>query len=164
MDYGLGFTFQSRPPWWILVLIAFIIVSGAFAAKKPSNLAMYPQIRCKEWTPGLLRISGLSWVLFLLAYEFLFRGFLLFASVEIMEPWAAIALNCSLYAFAHLYKGPGETFGTIPFGILFCYLTLLTGNIWSALLIHSIMALSNEWWSLQKHASMQVVKSKVIKS
>ena len=41
-----------------------------------------------------------------------------------MGPWAAIALNCSLYAFAHLYKGPGEAFGSIPVGIFLCYLTL----------------------------------------
>jgi len=159
-EYGLSFTFLSRPPWWMLAVIAFIILAGAFAAAKPANLEMYPQIRCKQWTPGMVTISSITWLVFLLGYEFLFRGFLLFASLELMDVWAAIALNCALYVFAHLYKGPAETIGTLPFGILFCYLTLLTGNIWSALLIHSIMALSNEWWSLRKQADMQVVWKK----
>lgn len=160
VDYGLDFTFLSLPPWWVLPVIAFIIIAGASAAARPGNLAIYPQIRCKQWSPGLLTISGITWIAFLLGYEFLFRGFLLFASVQIMDVWAAIALNCALYAFAHLYKGPGETFGTLPFGVLFCYLTLYTGNIWTALLIHSVLALSNEWWSIRKHANMEVESRK----
>lgn len=104
----------------------------------------------------MLTLSGITWLVFLLGYEFLFRGFLLFASVAVMDVWAAIALNCALYAFAHLYKGPGETFGSIPVGILLCYLTLLTGNIWTALILHSVMALSNEWWSIRAHPNMKV--------
>ncbi|MEN8203432.1 MAG: CPBP family intramembrane glutamic endopeptidase, partial [Bacteroidota bacterium] len=156
VDYGLGFSFQSQLPWWILAVIAFIIIAGAFAAAKPGNLAVYPQIRSKQWSPGMLALSSFTWVVFLLGYEFLFRGFLLFASVAVMDVWAAIALNCALYAFAHLYKGPGETFGTIPLGILLCYFTLLTGNIWTALVIHSTMALSNEWWSLRANQNMHI--------
>ena len=73
-----------------------------------------------------------------------------------MGPWAAIALNCSLYAFAHFYKGPGETFGAIPLGIMFCYLTLLTGNIWTAVVIHSVMALSNEWFSIRANPDINL--------
>jgi len=165
MNYGLGFSFWSLPPWWLMGVLAFIIITGAFAAARPGNLALYPQIRIKQWTPGMLTLSGITWIVFLLAYEFLFRGFLLFAAVAIMDVWAAIALNCALYAFAHFYKGPGETFGTIPIGILLCYLTLRTGNIWTALLIHSVMALSNEWWSIRANKEMKVVKSvKSVKS
>lgn len=157
-QYGLGFRFISPPPWWIWAVIAFIIVAGAKAAAQPGNLAFYPQIRCKTWTPGMLALSAATWVTFLLGYEFLFRGFLLFASVEVMNVWAAITLNGALYAFAHFYKGPGETFGTIPLGLLLCFLTLRTGNIWTAVVIHSIMALSNEWWSIRANQSIQVKK------
>jgi membrane protease YdiL (CAAX protease family) len=159
-DYGFEFTFQAPAPWWVWAVLMFIIVAGAKAAASPSNLSMYPQIRCRRWSPGMMAISNLTWLIFLFGYEFLFRGFLLFASLEIMDVWAAIALNTTLYAFAHLYKGPGETFGTIPFGILFCYLTLLTGNIWTALLVHSVLALSNEWWSFRANENMQLIRRK----
>ncbi len=155
-DYGFGLSFLTPPPWWSYGLIPMILFVGYFSAKKPGNLAIYPQIRIKEWTPKIVAVSGISWVIFLIAYEFLFRGFLLFASLEVMGPWAAIALNCSLYAFAHFYKGPGETFGAIPMGILLCYLTLYTGNIWSAVVIHSVMALSNEWFSILGNPDLKV--------
>jgi len=155
-EYGLTFSFRSAPPWWTWLLIPLILILGNVAAKKPGNLKQYPQIRASKWTRGMLFISGISWLLFLIGYEFLFRGFVLHASLELVGPVPAIALNCALYAFAHFYKGPGEAFGAIPVGILFCYLTQITGNIWCAVLLHSVMALSNEWFSLGAHPEMSV--------
>lgn len=153
-EYGLTFSFRSAPPWWTWLLIPLILILGNVAAKKPGNLKLYPQIRASTWTRGMILLSGISWLLFLIGYEFLFRGFVLHASLELVGTVPAIALNCALYAFAHFYKGPGETFGAIPVGILFCYLTLITGNIWCAVLLHSVMALSNEWFSLRAHPEM----------
>jgi len=157
-EYGLSFSFHSAPPTWSWLLIPLILIMGYFAARKPGNLENYPQIRTKIWTPGMIVISSTSWILFLVGYEFLFRGFVLHASLEIMDPMPAIALNSALYAFAHFYKGPGETFGAIPVGILVCYITLITGNIWGAVILHSIMALSNEWFSLRAHPNMLIEK------
>ena len=159
-DLGLGCSWLSAPPWWVLVVLVIILIVGFYSARQPGNLAMYPQIRNQQWTKGLLALSSLSWVVFLLGYEFLFRGFLLYASLTVMDVWPAIALNCAIYALAHLYKGPGETFGAIPVGILLCYLTLLTGNIWTAVGIHAVMALSNEWWSIKANKNMVILKSK----
>ena len=155
-EYGLTFKFLTAPPWWSWLLVPLILIMGYFAAQKPGNLKLYPQIRALQWTRGIILISSVSWVLFLIGYEFLFRGFVLHASLELMGPVPAIALNCAIYAFAHFYKGPGEAFGAIPVGILLCYLTLITGNIWCAVVLHSVMALSNEWFSLKAHPEMSV--------
>jgi membrane protease YdiL (CAAX protease family) len=155
-EFGLTLHFRSVPPWWSWLLIPTILTMGYFASQKPGNLELYPQIRAKIWTPGMVLVSGASWLVFLVGYEFLFRGLVLHASLGMMEPVPAIALNCALYAFAHFYKGPGETFGAIPVGIILCYITLVTGNIWSAVLIHSLMALSNEWFSLRAHPEMKI--------
>jgi len=155
-EYGLTFNFLSAPPWWSWLLIPLILIMGFVAAQKPGNLKLYPQIRAKQWTRGIIAISSISWVLFLVGYEFLFRGFVLHASLALMDPIPAIALNCAIYGFAHFYKGPGEAFGAIPVGIILCYLTLVTGNIWCAVLLHSVMALSNEWFSLRAHPEMSV--------
>ena len=158
-EYGLGFAFQEPPPWWTFLALPLILVLGFYSARKPGNLQLYPQIRYREWSPGLLALSGVSWVAFLIGYEAFFRGFLLHASLDIMAAGPAIALNCTLYAFAHFYKGPGETYGALLVGILLCYLTMVTGNFWSALILHSIMALSNEWFSLRAHPEMLIKKS-----
>lgn len=159
-EYGLGFSFLTAPPWWSFLFIPLILVIGYYSSKRSGNLENYPQIRAKTWTPGMIAISGTSWVLFLVGYEFMFRGFLLQASLGLMEAGPAIALNCALYALSHFYKGPGETFGAIPVGILLCYMTIITGNIWCAVIIHSVMALSNEWFSLHFHSGMEIIKAR----
>jgi membrane protease YdiL (CAAX protease family) len=155
---GLSFSFTGTLPWWSYLVFPLILLLSYLSASTPSNLALYPQIRVENWSLRILLISTVSWMAFLVAYEFLFRGFLLFATLQVLDPWMAIALNCSLYAFAHFYKGPRETFGAIPAGILLCYLTLQTGNIWSAVIIHSVMALSNEWFSLRAHPQMNLFR------
>jgi membrane protease YdiL (CAAX protease family) len=43
-------------------------------------------------------------------------------------------------------------------GIILCYITLLTGNIWSAVIVHSLMALCNEWFSLRAHPEMKLIR------
>ena len=159
-DYGLGFSFSAPPPWWTYLLVPLILGIGIFSARTPRNLAMYPQIRLKQWSLRSLFISAISWIAFLIGYEFLFRGFLLHASLDLMHIIPAFALNGALYALAHFYKGPGETYGSIPLGIVLCYLTLVTGNIWSAVILHSIMALSNEWLSIRMNPEMKISLSR----
>ena len=155
-EYGLAFSFQSPPPWWFYPIAPLILVMGYYMAFKPENLSRYPQFRIKEWSIWLLCLSGFSWVLFLIGYEFLFRGFLLHSSLKVMAPWAAIALNCMLYSMAHFYKGRTEIIGAIPVGFVLCILTMITGNIWSAVGIHSVMALSSEWFSIRANPELTI--------
>lgn len=150
-DFGWGIRFQAFPPWWTYLLIPLILITGYLWAPSRANLEQYPQFRISVWTPALLVLSGISWILFIAGYEFLFRGLLLNAALEVMVPWAAIVLNCILYSAAHLYKGIHETAGAVPVGILFCYLTLVTGNIWTVVMLHSFMALSNEWLTIWRN-------------
>ena len=159
VEYGVSFRFRAAPPWWALLLIPLIPVMGYASARAPANLKHYPQIRARHWTPAMIVLSSSSWVVFLISYELFFRGFLLHAFLEQMDPGPAIALNTALYVFAHFYKGRAEIFGAIPVGIIFCYATLATGNFWTAAILHSLMALSNEWFSIHAHPDMSVVRT-----
>lgn len=156
--FGLGTGFLQPPPLWSLLIIPMVLALEFLFSSSPVNLEKYPQIRSATWTRGLLALSAISWVVFLVAYEFLFRGLLLFSSMTVLNPWTAVILNVTLYAFAHIYKGLPELFLSIPFGFIFCYLTLVTGNIWCAVALHSFIALSSEWFSLRAHPRMKLVK------
>ncbi len=157
-DVGLGFRFDAPPPLFYFLLLPLIILLSYYHAPRTSNLNRYPQIRVNDWSAGLLILSSVTWILYLMAYEFLFRGLLFHTSLEVMGHLPAIALNCIIYAIAHLGKGATEVLGAIPLGILLCYLTLVTGNIWGAVVIHSVMALSNEWFSIRAHPDMSLKK------
>ena len=146
---GLNFQNLGTSLKWVLGLGAVVVTMNYFAARSADNLAMYPQIRVAvPWPVPLKVASALSWVAYLLAYEFMFRGFLLFSCIREMDRPLAITVNTALYALVHLPKGWKETVGAIPLGIVLCLLTLQTGNLWIAVGVHVAMALSNEWWSL----------------
>lgn len=155
ISQGLGFqrfgvSFKNAMPtiWWTAVLSLVVLVMNFFATRSADNLAQYPQIRVTNWSRSLIVGSALSWTAYLVAYEFLFRGFLLFSCVEEMGIWMAITVNTALYALVHVPKGIKEAIGAVPLGVLLCWLTLQTGTIWIALFVHVVMALSNEWFSI----------------
>jgi membrane protease YdiL (CAAX protease family) len=94
---------------------------------------------------------------YLFAYEFLFRGLLLFFCIEELGVVLALIVNIFLYSLVHIPKGRKETIGAIPMGIILCILTIHSGTIWMAFWIHCSLALSNEWLSIKYHPDMKIL-------
>ncbi|WPP49837.1 CPBP family intramembrane glutamic endopeptidase [Catalinimonas niigatensis] len=155
-DLGLSFQNTGMSMLWIIGLSCIIFPLNINAAKRPQNLSMYPMIRAKVWDSRLIIINALATISYLFAYELLFRGILLTACVDSLGVWPAIVINVALYSAVHLPKGPAETIGAIPFGLLICYITLTTGTIWVAVMIHIILSLSNDYLALYYNPEMQV--------
>ena len=159
-DYGLtiipktlGFT-----TIWTVGLCALVIPLAFFSAKKPKNLVNYPQIRAKEWTKKTLFLNLLGWALYLFGYEFLFRGTLLIPLIEPLGIWPAIAINIALYSATHIPKGLDETIGAIPLGLVLCLLTVASGTIWIAFIVHVAMAWTNSLTALKYHPEIHLKK------
>lgn len=159
-NYGVSSGNLLDSLFWIIGLGIIIIPISFFASKKEDNLRMYPQVRKKIWSVKTLFFSALSWILYLAAYEFLFRGILLFSCVHEFGHWPAIAINLFAYSLVHIPKGKKEILGAIPIGFILCLITISTGSIWAALFTHIIMALSNEWFSFYHHPDMKLLTKK----
>ena len=146
---------------WILVFIPPILLMNYFIARKPSNLKVYPQIRMHDWDVRALLINFTAWGMYLLGYEMLFRGFLLFSLYHAFGAPIAIILNVVLYALAHMPKGVREMSASVPFGIILCWITLSTGSFLGAFVIHAALALSNEFFSIRAHPDMRIKSIKL---
>jgi membrane protease YdiL (CAAX protease family) len=154
-DFGMSFGMTSEALIITAVLCPILIVMNIFRAGKPNNLQHYPQIRKREWTMFTFGGSSLGWIVYLLGYELCFRGFLLFGCASVLGVWPAIAINASIYSFAHFFKGIGETVGAIPFGIIVSVISLFTGNFMVAFLVHCSLALSNQTVAFLAHPEMK---------
>ena len=143
--------------WLLPVLFVTLVINYLFASGA-ENLKMYPQIRMKEWTRGLVLLSALSWIAYLFAYELLFRGLLFFPLLAQLGLWPAIFINTLIYSLVHIPKGRKESIGAIPVGIILCLLAYKTGSFWIAFYIHIMMALSNEWFSIKYHPDINFKK------
>lgn len=157
-DYGVASQNWVTTLIWTFGLSAIIIPMNAFASRNPKNLIQYPEIRTQIWTKNILFWSAITWIGYLLAYEFMFRGVLLFACERAMGVELAITINVAIYAFFHIHKGLREAIGAIPLGIVLCLLTLKTGTIWIAFFVHVVLSLSNEWFSLKYHPKIRVLR------
>lgn len=83
-------------------------------------------------------------ILFLFAYEFWFRGILLFSLLTAFDMSWAILINVTLYAGLHAFSGKKEFLGSIFFGVILCMLSIWTESVWPAALIHLALSLSYE--------------------
>ncbi|MFC2118762.1 lysostaphin resistance A-like protein [Bacteroidota bacterium] len=157
-EYGLNFKNLLPTLYWTLGLGAIIIPMNLFAARKPKNYVVYPHIRAEVWNSGLIIKNAISWILYLFAYEFLFRGILLFACIPVLGVWPAIAVNITIYSCTHIPKGLTEAVAAIPFGIILCLITISTGNIWVAVFAHIFLALSNDYVALYFNPKTRIIK------
>ncbi|MBI3133096.1 MAG: CPBP family intramembrane metalloprotease [Bacteroidetes bacterium] len=150
-DYGLTFISETAlfSLLWIIGLCMVVIPLAYFSARKEKNWAQYPQIRAASWTRRMMVMNALSWFVYLFGYEFLFRGVLLVPLTDTMGLWPAIAVNVALYAATHIPKGLDETIGAVPLGVVLCILTLQSGTIWIAFLVHVAMAWTNSFTALK---------------
>lgn len=156
-DYGLTIIPETLffTAVWTVGLSAVIIPLASFSARKPKNLINYPQIRSKVWTRRTYILNLLGWALYLFGYEFLFRGILFIPLLEPIGLWPAIAINIALYSATHIPKGLDETIGAIPLGLGLCLLTVASGTIWIAFLVHVAMAWTNSLTALKHHPEIQ---------
>jgi len=154
---ALGVTLAIPPATWLWVGGAsVVIVAGCLlTAHKPENFDVYPEMRVARWGVGPVAANFVSCAFYMFAYEFLFRGFLLFACLAAMPAWLAIVINVVLYALAHAAKGPREALGSLPLGIVLCLSAIDTGAIWAAFLIHVIMSQLNDYLAVRANPAMR---------
>lgn len=155
--YGLTFKNGLLSFYWILGLSTIIIIGNYLLSGKEKNLSINPEIREAEWTKKMVVKSVATLSFYLLGYEIMFRGILLFSTVQLFGEWPAIAINVAIYILVHVPKNLEESIGSIPMGIILCLITLTTGTIWVAFFVHIALAVSNLLFSLKNHPDMKLV-------
>jgi len=157
-DFGVLPSFPLENFYWIFGFAAVLIPLNYVNASKPDNLEIYPQIREKEWSTSLQRKEYFTWFLYLLGYEWLFRGVFYFSTREVLDFWPALVLNTVVYALVHMPKGLKETLWSVPLGILLCIIVERTGVFYAAVIIHFTQAASSSFFSLRAHPEMKLIK------
>jgi len=140
----IGWDFQLKSKNWIalFLLILLVIAFNSWAGNKPHAYLKYPQMRYCEWNWCRFSANIAGWILYLIAYEFLFRGILFFAFLDSLGLWPAIAVNLVIYAGVHLIQGIRETLGCLVFGMVLCLLVWNTGSLLPAILLHASLTIS----------------------
>lgn len=141
----------------LLLLLGVVFISALLAftlvKKNLKNKAEISQYSHNQgWIYFIIRI------VFLISYEFFFRGVLLFFFIENNGLILAIIISTSLYVLIHIFDTKAEILGTIPFGIVLCLFSYFTNNIWAAFIIHGTLSGVYEV-SMFNHLTLKTHKS-----
>jgi membrane protease YdiL (CAAX protease family) len=128
---------------FFLPLTPFLWVS----AKRPAIQEQYPELRRTDRGTLLVIGSALAWFVFLCGYECLFRGLILGQGIALVGVGKGIALMTALYVLAHVHKSRSEMLACFVVGPLFAGLVLWQGSIWSAVFLHTLIAVTTENWA-----------------
>jgi CAAX protease family protein len=116
-----GVTLMLAVGWIFMQLPAFRpYYASYFAIRNPGG---------NLWTG--IALSGLQ----MFSWEFLFRGFLLFALVDLFGPYA-IWIQMVPFVMAHFGKPEWETYSSIPGGLLSGWIAYRVGSFYPSWLIH----------------------------
>jgi len=157
--FGLSVNHFSNNLFVILSLITIITVI-LFFNQKINNHNNTLQINISEWNIYLFLINAAGWITYLIGYEFLFRGILLFECNSSFGFWPAIAINVVIYSAIHLTKGKAQSFGSIVFGGVASYLTITCGTLLIPIIMHVSLSLISDYFSIRFNENLSFVKQK----
>lgn len=151
-DFGLGLGNYKLGLKLLAIFVPLVIVPLIwFAAQMPDIRAEYPMAR------SLFRDSSSFWqyellyiLLYYIAWEFFFRGFLLFGLKEEFGIASAILIQTISSCLIHLGKPEGETLGSIAAGIVFGYIAIQTRSIWYVWFMHITIGVLTDYFVLKQ--------------
>ncbi len=159
-DFGkFGFSPDHlKGSYRITFLLMLTIITLLFVNQKVNQKNNTLQIELTEWNFSLFLINAFGWVIYLVGYEFLFRGILLFECNASFGFWPAIAINIAIYSAIHMVNGKDQTIGALIFGGIACYLTLTRGTILIPIIMHISLSIFSDYFSIRYNNNLSFVK------
>jgi hypothetical protein len=117
------------------------------AARLPEFANHYPLCSAARRSLGAFLLYEAAYAAYFVAWEYLFRGYLLFSLEPSMGKLAVFA-QMMPFAVLHFGKPEAETFGSIAAGVLLGLLALRTRSFWYGALLHIAVA-----WSMDVFAA-----------
>ncbi len=129
---GLRLIAIAFPPICVLMLVT--------AVRDPEFRLFYPMApHIAGSVSGFAALEIPHTFLFYTAWEFFFRGFLLFGLRPILGDWMAICVQVIPSCLWHIGLASGELFAAIPAGLLFGVIALRTRSIVWPIVLHALI-------------------------
>lgn len=138
--FGYSIVFGSLIPL-VLLLSLTILTDGE---KFPTFHSCYPAIPGIGGHTGFFLLNTAFLFLFYVAFEFFYRGYILFGLKNKLGTVPAILIQTIPSVLVHFSKPDAELFFSIPGEILLGLLAVRTGSVWYGILIHFFMGVTIE--------------------
>jgi len=121
-------------------LLLLVIPSAILASTMPDVQMEYPLAKVILVRGDLLPFYEIAYVLlYYVAWEFFFRGFMLFPLARAFGGVNAVLIQTIPSCLIHIGKPQGELTGSVLAGLILGGLALRTGSIWYGLILHATL-------------------------
>ncbi len=132
----------------VLAGILFVVIAATLllpSSQTAEMKACYPFDKSAGGSLfAFLRLELFRGVFFYTAWEFFFRGFMLFGLRPYLGDWLAVCVQTIPSCLWHIGLPTGEIFASIAAGILFGVLALKTKSIWWVCLLHFLIGFGTD--------------------
>ena len=142
---GLGFGDYKLGLKLCLIALAVVPLVALSTVLSPDMTSTYPLVDFSTYGKWYYILGYfISYFLYYVGWEFLFRSILLFSCEEKCGVLGAIVITTMISALVHssiagFGKPMVETLSAIPAGLIFGYITSKTKSIWYSLFIHMLV-------------------------
>ena len=148
-EFGFGLGDKNSGFKFLLLIPILIIPLMWISAQLPDVKTEYPLAKVLFQQPNLFWRYELMYILFYyVAWEFYFRGFMLFGLAKSLGPGVAILIQTLASCLIHLGKPEGETLGAVLVGIVFGIIAWRTKSFWYGFLLHIAIGLFTDYFIL----------------
>ena len=139
LDYGLRI---GNYKIWSVYVCAFLIIALPilYITSELSSVRGYYSSENFEWLTYSLEI-----LIYMLGWEFMFRGFLLFGLKERYKE-GSILIQMIPFTILHLGKPEIETLSCVITGLLWGYIAYRGNSFWPAYIMHVVVNISNKYF------------------
>ena len=142
-DWGVGLgDWKFGLPSVLICYFAFLPVLVVISYQ-PAFQAKYPLFDEAQKSVALFIIYELSYMMYFIGWEFIFRGFMLFGLKPAMG-FYAVFVQTIPFAIMHFGKPQIETLAAVGAGVLLGYLSIRTRSFWYGWMVHSLVAVTND--------------------
>jgi membrane protease YdiL (CAAX protease family) len=151
-EFGLGLGNWKLGLKLVAILVPLVIAPLIWiAAHMPDIRNEYPMARSLFKDNSLFWQYELVYILcYYIAWEFFFRGFLLFGLAKDLGVTNAILIQTISSCLIHLGKPEGETLGSIATGIIFGIIAIRTQSIWYVWILHFSIGVLTDYFVLRQ--------------
>ncbi len=151
-DFGWGLGDVKYGVKWLITIPLLVVPLIYIASKMPGIRLEYPLAKSLLINQKPLLVYETAYVLlYYVAWEFFFRGFLLFGLKERFGAVNAILIQTISSCLVHIDKPEGEIIGSIFIGILFGMIALRSKSIWYVFLIHVSIGVLTDLFIIYYH-------------
>lgn len=149
-ELGLGVRGAGREMAVVLGMWAAFVPIIWLASTTQSFLRTYPRLKLAATDPKMYFLYEALYFVKWIAWEFFFRGFMLFGLRKDFGD-KAVLLSTLPFVIMHVGKPEAEMLGAIAAGMILCAIALQSKSIWPGVVLHWLVASTMDffaarWW------------------